>query len=369
MKHLKVALVHDFIQSLGGAERTTLALSEIFPDAPIYTLTYNSKLGKYFKGKKIIVSSVQKYTFLPTKFLLPFYAGAIEEFDFSEFDIVISSSNSFAKNIITPADTIHISYIHSPMRYVWDTWHTYLDEQNLGRAFKATMRSLLTKIRMWDKLGSSRVDVFVANSINVRNRIRKYYRRDARVIYPPVDVDKISVSKNNEGYYLAISRLSKYKRIDLAIAACKDLDLPLKVIGTGEEENNFKRDAGKKTEILGWVGDKEKAKYIENCKALIFPGEEDFGIVPVEAMAAGKPVIAFKKGGLLETVIENKTGIFFDEQTVGSLKRAIRIFDSRQGNFDPQIIRTHAEMFSGQKFRKNIIELVKSTCTNSVVHK
>ncbi len=188
---MKVAIVHDFLQSMGGAERVTLALSEMFPDALIYTLTYNPALNPYFQGKKIVVSNLQRYSFLPAKFLLPFYALAVEQFDLSDFDVVISSSHSFVKNIITPATTLHIAYIHSPMRYIWDTWHSYLKQQRLGRAVERTMRNILSKIRIWDRLGSSRVDVFVANSKNVRNRIRKYYRRDALVVYPPVDTDRL----------------------------------------------------------------------------------------------------------------------------------------------------------------------------------
>ncbi|RLC37861.1 glycosyltransferase family 4 protein [candidate division Kazan bacterium] len=367
MKKLKVALVHDFLQSFGGAERVTLALSKIFPEAPIYTLTYNPKLAKFFRGRKIIVSKLQKYSLLPAKFLLPFYAGAIEGFDFSGFDVVISSSNSFAKNVITPAATTHISYVHSPMRYVWDAWHTYLGEQSLSRAITKTMRGLLFKIRMWDKLGSSRVDMFVANSRNVRNRIRKYYRRDAQIIYPPVDVDKISMHPENKGYFLAISRLSYYKRLDLAIEACRDLDVPLIVIGTGEEESKLKRLAGPNTKILGWVNDAEKIKYLQNCRALIFPGEEDFGIVPVEAMAAGKPVIAFRKGGLLETVIEGKTGIFFDEQSVVSLKRTLRLFITQENKFDCKIIRKHAKKFSKKRFQDEIRELVAESVKKKVL--
>lgn len=361
MRKPRVALVHDFIQSLGGAERVTLALSEIFPDAPIYTLTYNPKLSKYFRGKKIIVSGLQKYSFLPAKFLLPFYAGAIESFNFSGFDIVISSSNSFAKNIITPADTYHISYIHSPMRYVWDAWHTYLDEQKLSRAMAGTMQSLLSKLRIWDKLGSSRVDLFVANSKNVRNRVNKYYRRDAKVLYPPVDVRQIALNKENKGYFLAISRLSRYKRLDIAVEACRDLDMPLVVIGTGEEESKLRKLAGGQTEILGWVNDTEKIKYIENCRALIFPGEEDFGIVPVEAMAAGKPVIAYKKGGLMETVVDGKTGLFFDNQNAESLKRAIRLFKMKENDFDAKAIRQHTQQFSKEVFKKNIAELIQQS--------
>lgn len=358
MRGIRVAIVHDFLQSLGGAERVTLALSELFPDAPIYTLTYNPELNPHFLGRKIVVSSLQRYSFLPAKFLLPFYALAIEQFNLSSFDVVISSSHSFAKNIITSADTLHISYVHSPMRYVWDSWHSYLDQQKIGRAVKGTLQNMLAKIRIWDKLSSSRVDVFVANSKNVRNRIRKYYRRDALVVYPPVDVHKIPLQARHEDYFLVISRLSYYKRVDLAVRACRELNVPLIVIGTGEEEEHLKRLAGTKTRILGWVEDDAKIEYLRNAKALIFPGEEDFGIVPIEAMAAGKPVIAYKKGGLLETVIEGVTGIFFNEPTVDSLKGALRLFIAREDAFKAQLIRQHAKKFSKSRFQSEIRALI-----------
>lgn len=366
MKDLKIAIVHDFLHGLGGAERVTLALSGIFPDAPIYTLIYTPKLAPYFEGRRIVVSYLQRYSRLPAKSLLPFYAQAIEQFDFSDFDVVVSSSHSFAKNIITPADTLHIAYIHSPMRYVWDTWHSYLKQQRLGPAVEGTMRNILSKIRIWDRLGSSRVDIFVANSKNVHNRIRKYYRRDSQVIYPPVDVEKISPRKEHKDYFLVVSRLSYYKRVDLAVEACRELNVPLVVIGTGEQGTHLKQLAGEKTKILGWVDDDEKIKYLQNCRALIFPGEEDFGIVPVEAMAAGKPVIAFEKGGLLETVVDGKTGVFFNEPTVDSLKRALRLFIVKEKSFDYKAIRRHAEKFSKKIFQDKILDLVKESVKTKV---
>ena len=359
----KIAIVHDFLQSLGGAERVTLAISELYPDAPIYTLTYNSKLDKYFGDKKIVTSYLQKWAHLqrwariPAKLLLPFYPLAVESFDLDDFDIVISSSHSFAKNIITRPQTTHISYIHSPMRYIWDTWHTYIAEQNLGRALSATIRRILSQIRIWDKVGASRVDIFVANSHNVRNRIAKYYRRASQVIYPPVDVDKISLGQPGD-YFLVVSRLSRYKRVDLAIAVCNELKLSLKVVGTGEEESALRKLAGPTTEVIGWVDDTEKIKYLQGARALIFPGEEDFGIVPVEAMAAGKPIIAFRKGGLLETVIEGQTGLFFDDQTVPSLKSAVEKFINQTGLWDGSAIRRHAEQFSKANFQSAIGGLV-----------
>ena len=353
----KIAIVHDFLQSLGGAERVTLAMSEIYPEAPIYTLTYSSRLDKYFGGNQVITSYLQKWSWFPAKLLLPFYPLAIESFDFDDFDIVIYNSHSFAKNIITPPSCTHIAYIHSPMRYVWDTWHTYIDEQRFGPVIKSWAQRILSQIRLWDFLGASRVDVFVANSRNVRNRIRKYYRRDATIIYPPVDVDTIAPQPGG-GYFLVVSRLSRYKRVDLAVAACNELDLPLKVIGTGEEEAVLRRMAGSTVEILGWQDDVAKIQHLQGCRALIFPGEEDFGIVPVEAMAAGKPVIAFRKGGLLETVVDDETGLFFDEQSVSSLQAALNQFMNRSEPWDTSAIRRHAEKFSKTNFQSAIKQLV-----------
>jgi glycosyltransferase involved in cell wall biosynthesis len=369
----KIAIVHDWLQSLGGAERVTLALSEIYPEAPIYTLTYNPKLDDYFGNKRIITSYLQRWTHfqrwarIPSKFLLTFYPLAIESFDFSDFDIVISSSHSFAKNIITPADTTHISYIHSPMRYVWDTWHTYLAGKRVSGLAGMIIKNILSQIRIWDFLGAGRVDVFVANSHNVKNRIKKYYRHDAQVIYPPVDVDKIALGTPGD-YFLVISRLSDYKRVDLAVQVCNELNLPLKVIGTGEAESRLRQLAGPTVEILGWQSDAVKIHHLQNCRALLFPGEEDFGIVPVEAMAAGKPVIAYRKGGLIETVMEGQTGLFFDEPTVVGLKGALQQFLARTESWDSVAIRRHAETFSKAVFQSAIKTLVNRYVHGSQSH-
>ncbi len=362
---MKVAIVHDFLQNLGGAEKVVMALSELFPDAPIYTLVYDKKMDEYFAGKNIITSYLQKFTFIPSRFFIGLFPYAIESFDFSGYDLVISSSNSYAKNIITPTDTLHISYIHSPMRYAWDTTHFYLADQAhrtpIGNAFglvQLVAGSIIRKLRIWDFVGADRVDVFVANSKNVAARIKKYYRRDSIVIYPPVEVQKITPTPENRGYYLVLSRLVSYKRADLAVEAANRLKLPLVVIGTGEEEAELKQLAGDTVRIIGWVTDSEKYEYLKNCKALIFAGEEDLGIVPVEAMAAGKPVIAYKKGGLLETVVENETGIFFEEQTVESLMDAIQKLESNYSSFNYQTISDHAANFSKEKFFDQIKKLV-----------
>jgi len=353
-----IAIVHDFIQTLGGAERVTLAISDIYPEAPIHTLTRDKKLDNYFGNRKIITSYLQKWSWLPTKFLLPFYAQAIESFNFDDFDIVISSSHSFAKNIITSSHTTHISYIHSPMRYVWDAWHSYLNGQKLSWPIRPFVVNILHHLRIWDRLGASRVDIFVANSKYVAERIRKFYRRESQVIYPPVDTDKIQPSRENDGYFVVVSRLSQYKRVDLAVQACGELDLPLVVVGAGEMETELRRSASANITFTGWVNDEQKINYLRRARALIFPGEEDFGIVPVEAMAAGKPVIAFRKGGLLETVVEGKTGLFFDEQTVDSLKTALRLFVAKEPEFNTDEISHHAAHFSRQRFQDDIKHLV-----------
>jgi len=244
MNSLRIAIVHDSLHSLGGAERVVLAISEIFPEAPIYTPLYNTALDPYFGKKKIITSYLQKWNFIPTKFLFPFLPGAVESFDFSNFDIVISSSNSYAKNILTKAPTTHISYIHAPMRYAWDAAHTYLASQNLPWPITSWVAHLLHNIRLWDQLGADRVDVFVANSEHTKKRIQKYYRRDSQIIYPPVSVSHINAQGHNDGYFLVISRLSKYKRIELAIEAANTLKLQLVVLGAGEELEVLRHLAG-----------------------------------------------------------------------------------------------------------------------------
>lgn len=368
---MRVAIVHDFIEAMGGAERVALQLSKLYTDAPIYTLTFNPNLSQFFDPHRIHTSYLQSWRFIPSRFFLSLYPRAIESFDLSDFDVVISSSNSYAKNIITKPDTVHISYIHSPMRYAWDATHTHIANQShrtpLGSAgglVKFVARNIIHHLRMWDRLGADRVDVFVANSLNVARRIWKYYRRESVVIYPPVDIDHITATPHHQDYFLVLSRLASYKRVDLAVSACQELNLPLVVIGVGEKYPDIQQQASSTTQVLGWVDDETKFKYLQNARALIFPGEEDLGIVPIEAMAAGKPVIAYRKGGLLETVVEGKTGMFFDQQTVSSLKDALTNFLLHESGFNWQTIRSHAEQFSSQNFNKNITELVAKQLHN-----
>lgn len=364
---MKTAIVCDFLTKFGGAERILLSLHKIYPDAPIFCLLYDEKGTKEkFKECTIIQSSLQK---LPgffkkrIKFLLAKLPKVIEEFDFSAYDLVISSSNSFAHGIITKPGTCHISYCHSPMRYVWDWYNEYLKENKIGFGLKGLyIRNLLHKIRIWDRVSADRVDYWIANSSNVQNRIKKYYLKDSSVIYPSVDVEKIKFSELSKDYYIIVSRLEPYKKVRIAVEAFNKLGKKLCIIGEGSELLELKSIAKDNIEFLGWQSDESMHKYLENARAFVFAGEEDFGITPVEAMAAGKPIIAYKKGGVKESVIEGITGVFFNDPTADSLAEAVTKFE--QETFDPKICRKRAEEFSEDNFIKNLTNFVDEKVAN-----
>jgi len=362
---MKTAIVCDFLTKFGGAQKVLLALHEIYPKAPIYCLLYDEKgiKGK-FKDCKIIPSSLQK---LPSfirkrpKFLVGKLPKAIEEFDLSEYDLVISSNDSYAHGVITKPTTLHVSYCHTPTRYLWDWHNEYLKENKIGYGLKGIyVRYLLHKLRLWDRISADRVDYWIANSKNVKGRIKKYYQADADVIYPPVEVSDIELSKAAPSpYYVVASRLEPYKRISLAISACNDLKKELLVIGEGSELANLAQMAGPTIKFVGWKYGQELYKYLYKAKAFIFPGEDDFGITPVEAMAAGRPVIAYGKGGTLESVIPNKTGIFFTEESVKSLKEAILNLEKNYDRFSPENCRSQAEKFSKENFKRQIKDMIE----------
>ncbi|MEK7452911.1 MAG: glycosyltransferase [Patescibacteria group bacterium] len=358
---MRVALVHDYLTQYGGAERVLEVFCEIYPDAPIYTLIYDEKLvQEKFPGRKIYPSFLQKVPFAKKRHrsFLVLMPLAIEQFDFSKYDLVISDTASYAKGVITLPSTRHICYCHTSTRYAWDDSHKYIRDFPFPGFIKKFIPYFMTYIRTWDFQASQRPDFYLANSNFVAQRILKYYKQEAQVAHPPVDIFKFypSENKGNESYFLMVGRLLSYKRFDLAISAFSKIGLPLKVIGDGPERKKLERIAGDNIEFLGALNDEDLKGYYQKAKALIFPQEEDFGIVPLEAMACGRPVIAYKKGGAKETVLDYQTGIFFNNQTEDDLIDALKRFDNL--NFDSKFIRCHAEKFSKDIFKEKIKKFI-----------
>lgn len=352
---MKVALVHDYLVQYGGAERVLEAFTEIFPKAPIYTMVYDrSLMNGAFSDRKIITSFLQRIPFIGSHhrlfpILMPM---AIEEFDLSDFDIVLSDSNSYAKGVITNSNTLHITYCHTPMRYAWDDCHKYLREFKYSKITKKFIPFAMNYIRLWDKISADRPDAYIANSNFVASRIKKYYNKESTVINPPVSTENFHISEKAEDYYLMVGRALAYKRFDIVIDAFNVLGLPLKIIGKGPEMKQLKKRSKNNIEFLGYLNDKEMSGYYSKCKAFIFPSEEDFGITPLEAMASGRPVIAFGVGGALETVIRGETGMFFDEQTPDSIIETLKNFHPE--SFNPKKIRDHALRFDKNNFKEKI---------------
>jgi len=349
-----------------------LSLHKMYPEATIYTLLYDPKMDEYFPEAKVRVSFLRKFpAFLRKrkKFLLPFFPTAAETFDLSGFDLVISSSSSFTKGIIVRPKTLHISYCHTPTRFLWDWYQNYLEESHIGRIKKLFVVPVLHIMRLWDRSASERVDYFVANSHNTARRIRKFYGRSSEVIYPPVDFSKFNGMKDlpeipHKDYYLIVSRLSAYKKIDIAIEAFNKMNLPLVIIGEGEDEWRLKKLADSNVTFLGFQDEKTLAAYYKRARAFIFPGEDDFGITMVEAMSFGKPVLAFARGGALEIVKPGKTGELFESPVSEILADGIRRMNRNMAAYDPQEIRNEAEKFSRENFEKSFKRFVdeKSSC-------
>jgi len=357
---MKVALVHDYLNQYGGAEKVLEVFTEIFPNAPIYTLVYDHGLVKrILPGKEIRASFLQKIPFAKSHHRLfpPLMPFAVEGFDLSDYDLVISDSAAFSKGIITKPETLHICYCHTPIRYAWDDSHKYVREFNISFWAKPLVPLFMNYLRLWDREAAFRVDKFICNSKFVATRIKKYYKSDAEVIHPPVDTGKFFPGKKIEKYFLMVGRLLVYKRFDLAIDVFNELGASLKIIGTGPEMKKLKKRANWNIEFLGDIDDEKLREYYQNCQALIFPQEEDFGIVALEAMACGRPVIAYRGGGALESIKEGETGLFFDEQKVGSLMVAVKKFNP--DNFDSRKIHAHAEKFDKNIFREKIKEFIE----------
>lgn len=356
---MKIALVHDWLTNMGGAERVVINFKEIYKDAPIYTTLYDpDNLDNELKNINVKTSFLQKPKNLRKghQRLLPFMPMAFESFDLNEYDVVLSSSSSCAKGVITNPNTMHVCYCHTPMRYAWEYYYEYANEWGLNKLKGKLLKYVMNYMRMWDRVSADRVDYFIANSENVAKRIWKHYRRESVVIHPPVRCKLFNISDIDEDYFLIVSRLVPYKRIDLAVQAFNELGLPLVVIGVGKDLDRLKAMAKNNIKFLGRQPDEVIKEYYSKCRAFVFPGEEDFGITPLEAQASGRPVIAYGKGGALETVVEQRTGVFFKQQTVEDLKDAVSRFQSL--SFDKIFIRKHAESFDEKIFEMKIKNFV-----------
>jgi len=351
---MKVALVHDYLAQDGGAERVLKAFHEVWPTAPIFVLFHDQKKLAEFKDKDIRQSFISKLPWGKKKYqwYLPWMPLATERHNLHDYDVVLSSTSAFAKGVLTRPETMHISYCHTPTRYLWTDTHEYIQELKYNRLIKAFLPKIIHRLRMWDKMSVDRVDHFVANSCTVQHRINKYYRRNSSVIYPPVDTHKFQVSSEVGDYYVTGGRLVPYKRVDLVVHVFNRLGWPLKVFGSGSELENLKKIAKDNIQFLGRISDEAKADLLSKARAFIHPQIEDLGITPIESMAAGRPVIAYPVGGATETVIAGETGVFFPEQTWESLLDCVLHFNHE--NWDSAKIKQHAEKFSLQKFKDRV---------------
>ena len=355
----RVAIAHDYLVDSGGAERVVIALHEQFPDAPIFTSVVDPRTTfPIFNTLDIRASFLQRLPVRKSnyKLLLPFFPLAFESFDLSDYDVVISSASAFAKGVITSSDTLHVCYCYTPPRFAW-RYHEYVAQENLGRLQRLLISWVAHYLRGWDFAAAQRVDEFVSVSEITRRRVQKNYRRESVVIYPPVDVESYTPRSEIGDYYLIVSRLAPYKRIDIAVQAFNDLGLPLKIVGAGIDAPRLRAMAKSNIEFLGHVPQNQLADLYASARAIIFPGVEDFGLVPLEANAAGRPVIAFAAAGALETVIDGVTGVFFREQTPDALASAVRETDVNR--FDARVLRAHAEQFSKTQFQKQLAAFVE----------
>jgi glycosyltransferase involved in cell wall biosynthesis len=363
---MRVALVHDWLTGMRGGEKCLEVFCELFPSADLYTLVYApEKVSLTVRRMETKTSFINRLPWARRgyRYYLPLFPAAIERFTLGRYDLVLSSSHCVAKGIL-PHRALHIAYVHAPMRYVWDQHDSYFGAGSswMSRTGMALCRSYL---QQWDVRSASRVDYFIANSKNVAAKIKNLYGRDAAVIYPPVDVERFDLHPDVQTYYLIVSALVPYKRVDIAIEAFNRLRLPLKIVGDGPLRTRLRKIAEPNIEFLGWVNDQDLAGLYARSQALIFPGEEDFGIVPLEAQASGRPVIAYGRGGALETVVSleaenasSATGIFFAEPTAESLMAVVNLFQKNVDRFEPATIRRHACKFSRERFKRQISDYI-----------
>lgn len=361
---MKIAIVCDWLVTYAGAEKVLEQILNVFPEADLFALVdfLPENNRAFIKNKKVVTSFIQKLPKAKTKYrnYLPLMPLAIEQLDITGYDIVISSSHCVAKGIITSPNQVHISYVHSPIRYAWDLQHQYLNEAGLNKGLKGWIaKAILHYMRLWDYRTANNVDYFIANSNFIAKRIWKCYRRKSKVIYPPVDVESFELCEQKEDFYLTASRMVPYKKMDLIVEAFSKMsDKKLIVIGDGPDFKKIKAQAGKNVKLLGYQPFEVLKEHMQKAQAFIFAAEEDFGITPVEAQACGTPVIAYGKGGALETIIgidkENPTGVFFEEQTVESICEAVKKFEEVKNKIKPQICMVNAERFSNERFLEEI---------------
>ncbi len=357
---MKVAIVHDYLNQRGGAERVVCAFHEIFPDAPIFTsIVDNESLWPELKGADIRTTWMQGLPGLKRHFkkYLPLYPRAFESLNVEGYDVILSSSSAFAKGV-KKRGALHICYCYTPMRFVWD-YERYVEREEMGPVVRAVLPLLIERLRKWDLDTKDNPDYYVAISTVVQERIKRFYNRDSVVIFPPVDAEKFRPSGSVEDFYLIVSRLNPYKKIEVAVEAMNRLKLPLKIIGGGPYRRAIEEMAGPTVEVIGPVGDGELASYYSKCRALIFPGEEDFGIVPLEANASGRPVIALRAGGALDTIEPGTNGIFFEEAAPESLIDALLFMERSWRSFDPARVRAHAMKFDKLVFKERIKKFVR----------
>ena len=347
---MKVALVHDYLNQAGGAERVVASLSRLYPDAPIFTTLFDpASVGEPLASRDVHVSWMQR---LPGwrkhfKAYLPLYPFGVRSFDLTGYDVVISSSSAWGKGVRVPASAVHVCYCHTPMRWAW-SFDNYVSRSELGLAERAAARVVMAPLRAWDVSTAQKVDRFVANSTIVSERIRSCYGRESDVIFPPIDVARFHADNPRGDFLLVVSRLNSYKRIDVAVRACSALGLQLVVVGDGPDRDALEKLAGPTVRFVGRLPDAEVTRLFEECAAFILPGMEDFGLTPLEANAAGAPVVAFGAGGALDTVIDGTTGILFHDPTPESLGRALA--QVRERTWPAPVLRRHAEQFAEPVF-------------------
>lgn len=370
---MKVAIIQEWLTTMGGSEKVVQAIADIYPQADIFALVADKKMVQElgFENKKVTTSLIQKLPFGLKKYktYLPLFPFAIEQFDLSDYDLIISSNHAVSKGVLTTSEQMHITYCHSPIRYAWDLHHQYLKEEGLGFGIKGLLaRYFLHRIRIWDFISSVRPDYYVSNSNFIANRINKVYQKKATTIYPPIEIDDFVLEISKDDYYVTSSRMVPYKKIDLIVEAfAKMPDKKLVVVGDGPDYKKIKDKAGENITFVGYLPFNELIKKLQKAKAFVFAAIEDFGMLPVEAQACGTPVIALGKGGSLETVKHGITGILYPEQTIESLIAGVKEFETH--SFDPLTIRTHAETFGIEEFKKKFSTFVEEKLTEKNIQK